>query len=262
MNKQDTMSSTSFILFCWNIGNPSLERAAKQAAWLRKQSSDIFLLTECKQSEGCRFLEKYFQAYGYQVVFPKPPGNEYGVLIASKHPMTPTKFTNYVEYLQSRVVSVKLPFLGDEVEIIGSYVPSRDASYEKKLKKREFLNNLLAVLEKAPTSSSRIVAGDFNILEPDHVPRYSTFEEWEYDFYRWLAQHQLRDAFRHLHPKDQEYSWVGRMGDGYRYDHCFVSSNLLPLVCTCSYLHTPRLERLSDHSALITEIVPRGTSES
>jgi exodeoxyribonuclease III len=253
MNEQDTMSS--FTLFCWNIGNPSLERAGKQAAWLRKQPYDVLLLTECKQSEGCRFLERYFQAYGYQVVFPKPDGGEYGVLFASKHPMATTRFTSHVTYLQSRVVSVKLPVSAEEVEIIGSYVPSRDASDEKKQKKKNFLSNLLTAFEKAPVSPNRIFAGDFNILEPDHLPHYSFFEAWEYDFYRRLADYQLRDAFRHLHPNDEEYSWVGRTGDGYRYDHCFVSSPLLPLVRACSYLHEPRFEKLSDHSAQVTEII-------
>lgn len=128
--------SLLFSFFCWNINNPSLKRARNQAAWLRKQSADVFVLTECKHSEGCNFLEKYFQTFGYYVVFSKPEKNEYGVMIISKHKLTKSIFSNHIDYLQSRVISVKVPFFNDELEVIGIYVPSRDSGYEKKEKKK------------------------------------------------------------------------------------------------------------------------------
>jgi exodeoxyribonuclease-3 len=64
------------------------------------------------------------------------------------------------------------------------------------------------------------------------------------------AEHGLTDAFRHLHPTAAEYSWVGRTGDGYRYDHVFCSASLCPLIASCQYVHEPREDGLSDHSAL------------
>jgi exodeoxyribonuclease-3 len=247
---------SKFSLSCWNIANPSAERAGKQAEWLRKRSEDIFVLTEAKRSEGCIFLERYFQAYGYNVVFPKPEGKEFGVIIVSKHQLTPSNFSTFVNYLQARVASVKLNLPSGELEIIGVYVPSRDSSPEKTEKKKHFLKSLTNALETAPRFSKCIFCGDLNVLEPSHIPHYPIFEEWEYDFYRNLTKYQLKDAFRHLHPSIQEYSWVGRTGDGYRYDHCFVSENLLSSVKKCYYLHDPREKeiKLSDHSALITEL--------
>ena len=248
--------TSKFSVFCWNIANPSLKRATKQAEWLRKRPEDVFILTEAKQSEGCRFLENYFHAYGYNVVFPKPEGKEFGVIIVSKYSLTPSNFSTYVTYLQTRVVSIRLSLSNDELEIIGVYVPSRDSSLEKTDKKRRFLKSLTDALEIAPRFSKRILCGDLNVLEPNHIPHYPFFEEWEYDFYRNLAKYQLRDAFRYLNPSTQEYSWVGRTGDGYRYDHCFVSENILLSVKKCYYLHEPREKemKLSDHSALITEL--------
>lgn len=244
----------NFSVFCWNIANPSIERVGRQVEWLRKRSEDILFLTETKQSEGCIFLERYFQAYGYNVVFPRPEGKEFGVIIVSKHPLTPSNFSASVGYLQARVASVKLSLTSGELEIIGVYVPSRDSSSEKIGKKKRFLEILTNTLETAPQVSMRIFCGDLNVLEPNHIPHYPFFEEWEYDFYRNLTKYQLKDAFRHFHPSIQEYSWVGRTGDGYRYDHCFVSENLLPLVKKCYYLHEPREIKLSDHSALICEL--------
>lgn len=256
MENKNTTQLSNFSLFCWNIANPSAERAGKQAEWLRKRTEDVLVLTEAKRSEGCIFLERYFQAYGYNVVFPKPEGKEFAVIIVSKHPLTPSNFSDYVNYLQSRVTSIRLRLPSGELEIIGVYVPSRDSSPEKTDKKKRFLKGLADALETAPRFSKRIFCGDFNILEPGHVPHYPIFEEWEYDFYLNLTKYQLRDAFRHLHPSVQEYSWVGRTGDGYRYDHCFVSENLLPSLKKCFYFHEPRREetKLSDHSALIADL--------
>lgn len=254
MEMKNISQVNNFSLLCWNIANPSIERAGKQAQWLRKRPEDVLILTEAKQSEGCIFLERYFQAYGYNVVFPKPEKKEFGVIIISKHPLGLSSFSNYINFIQSRVVSTKLNLSSEELEIIGVYVPSRNSSPEKIEKKKRFLKNLSKALETAPRPSGRIFCGDLNILEPNHIPHYPFFEEWEYDFYRSMAKYQLKDAFRHFHPLIQEYSWMGRTGDGYRYDHCFVSENILPFIKKCYYFHEPREIKLSDHSALICEL--------
>jgi hypothetical protein len=61
-----------------------------------------------------------------------------------------------------------------------------------------------------------------------------------------------RDAFRLVAPGTLDYSWVGRTGDGYRYDHAHVSGPLAGRVQGCRYVHEPRTDedRLTDHSAL------------
>lgn len=102
----------------------------------------------------------------------------------------------------------------------------------------------------------RVVIGDFNILEPTHTPRYRFFQPFEYVFYEGLAEAGYRDAFRALHPQALEYSWVGRTGDGYRYDHAHVSSSLVTALRGCSYVHEVRTddERLTDHSALSVQL--------
>lgn len=244
----------SFSVFCWNIANPSAQRAGKQAEWLRKRKEQVLVLTEAKKSEGCTFLERYFQAYGYNVIFLKPAENEYGVMIVSKAPLKLSNFYQEMHYLPSRVISATIQIGALNAEIIGVYVPSRDTSFEKSQKKKAFLNALGEALKSNSISEKRIFCGDLNILEPNHVPQYPFFETWEYESYSKLINYQLYDAFRHLHPDKNEYSWVGRTNDGYRYDHCFVSPDLLPFIKNCYYLHEPRLQRLSDHSALITEI--------
>lgn len=75
-----------------------------------------------------------------------------------------------------------------------------------------------------------------------------------YEFYNWLGDAGYRDAFRLLHPSAAEYSWVGRTGDGYRYDHAFTSAALADQVDACDYVHEPRTARLTDHSGLSLQL--------
>lgn len=240
-----------FSLLCWNIANPSKERAGKQALWLKQRPEDVLLLTEVKHSKGCIFLERYLWAFGYNVIFPKPEENEYGVMVISKNKLTPTGFSRLIKYLPSRVASVKF----NQLEIIGVYVPSRGFDEGQRLvKKKSFLDSLSDALMKSGSPGQRIFCGDLNVLEPNHIPHYNYFKDWEYDFYGGLAKHRLRDAFRDLHPEAEEHSWFGRTGKGYRYDHCFVSDDLKNAVQECYYLHEPRETKLSDHSAMILKL--------
>jgi exodeoxyribonuclease III len=254
MKMQKNSDESNISVLCWNIANPSVERAAKQADWLKNRSETVIVLTETKKSEGCLMLERFFKSFiGWKVVFLKPEENEYGVMIISRHPIQLSWFCQSITYLQSRCVSVKLEVRNQEIEVIGVYVPSRDSSAEKIEKKKAFLNQLRTTLDSQQNLSKIIFCGDFNILEPNHKPHYSFFEEWEYNFYNIVCS-SLRDAFRHFNPTSLEYSWIGRKGDGYRYDHSFISPDLLPFARNCTYVHEPRLMKLSDHSAVTTTL--------
>jgi exodeoxyribonuclease-3 len=163
---------------------------------------------------------------------------------------TPDPFSDGIGYLTARAAAVALPAPDGPLRIIGLYAPSRDASTEKTERKRRWLSCCDTALA-ATTGTPTLLLGDLNILEPGHKPRYPFFAPFEYDFYQALSgTHGLIDAFRQLHPDDAEYSWVGRTGDGYRYDHAFCSQQFSRLVTSCQYIHQPRSDKLSDHSAL------------
>lgn len=254
MKIKGKISDNKLSIFCWNIANPSIIRAQRQALWLIKRPEDILILTEAKNSEGCDYLKNYFQSLRYSVVFSKPEGREFGVMIISRHRLSKSEFSKNVNFLRARVASAKIFFGGEEIEIIGTYVPSRDSSPGKIEKKKRFLKELTNALALSSNSSQRIFCGDFNILERDHFPHYSFFKDWEYDFYNKLKTNQFVDAFRFISPAGREYSWVGRTGDGYRYDHSFVSENLSRSIKNCFYSHEPREKKLSDHAAIITKL--------
>jgi len=252
------MTSPGISLLTFNIGNPSPERAQRQLAWLASRDEQVLVLTETKASAGCKLLADAFAAAGYSVCFPQPAPGEYGAMIITRVAAVPDSFGDRVGYLPARAAAVVLPAPGRPLRVIGLYVPSRDASPEKTERKRRWLaccSTALSGVAGQPT----ILLGDLNILEPGHKTRYPFFAPFEYDFYQALADaHGLTDAFRHLHPDAPEHSWVGRTGDGYRYDHGFCSRELAGLVTSCEYVHQPRADKLSDHSALVLRLALAG----
>ncbi|MEU5402118.1 endonuclease/exonuclease/phosphatase family protein [Streptomyces sp. NPDC005963] len=236
----------------FNLNNPSRERAERQLAYLAARPEHVLVLTETANSAGCGYLANEFEGAGYHVTFPLPSreARERGVMIVSRLAMHPFPLT--LEYLPHRAVAVTVDTEEGPLNVIGAYVPSRDATETKRERKRRFLEELASAL---PTghAGARLVMGDLNVLEPDHTPRYRFFQPFEYDFYTGLSGLGYTDAFRHLHPDAPEYSWVGKTGDGYRYDHAHISTGLHDALRTCTYVHEPRTAappRLTDHSAL------------
>jgi exodeoxyribonuclease-3 len=238
-------------LLTFNIGNPSPDRARRQLAWLTARDEQVLVLTETKASAGCRFLAGSLTAAGYAVHFPEPGPGEYGTMVVSTVSAAPDAFGDRLGYLPSRAAAVTLAAPATPLRVIGLYVPARDASPEKTERKRKWLAACDAALAAVLPEMPAVVLGDLNVIEPGHRPRYPFFAPFEYDFYSALTGvHGLTDAFRHLHPDDPGYSWVGRTGDGYRYDHAFCTRSLHGQVTHCEYLHQPREDKLSDHSAL------------
>ena len=231
----------------WNVCNPSRRRAIEQVKWIRNFDPDVVVLTEVKLSDGCRYIADKLLALDYRVLYPEPGDEGYGVLIASRVDFVETPFSDCVDAgLKARVASILLNLYDFDFEVTGVYVPIwRDE------RKRRFLECLIKGLGES--KANRIFCGDFNILEPGHVPHYTKFEDWEYSFYESLRSLGLSDAYRLHHPKDVEHSWVGWADNGYRYDHVFASTGLVPFVAECRYLHGPRLSKLSDHSAMQIE---------
>lgn len=247
-----TSQSTCDVL-TFNLNNPGRDRAERQLAYLTARPEPLLVLTETANSAGCALLEARFRAAGYSVTFPKPERGERGVMIVSRLATRPGPAT--AQYLPHRAVTVTVDTENGPLDVVGIYVPSRDATEVKKKRKREFLKEFRYGLPSG-RNGLRIVLGDFNVLERDHHPRYQFFQKFEYDFYDGFLEAGYLDAFRSFHPAALEYSWVGRTGDGYRYDHAHVSTRLAAWLHGCSYAHEPRTmpDRLTDHSALSVQL--------
>lgn len=248
-----------------NIGNPSPERAKIQCEWLKKRPEDVFVLTETKDSRGCSSIADFFLQYGrdlfsldtsidYNVVFPRSSTGDLGVMIVSKHPII--KKNNFFEennIFYARQLETVISFEDRLLNIVGLYVPSRDRSEDKVNRKRSFINSIEKYIKESE-NSSKVIMGDLNILEREHIPHYSTFFEWEYNFYDNIRSEGYIDAYKYCNKGRQEHSWVGRTNDGYRYDYGFVSSDLKENIISCRYIHETRSDGLTDHSAIVIEL--------
>lgn len=239
----------------FNLNNPGRERAERQLAYLAARPEEVLVLTETADSAGCALLEERFTLAGYSVTFPRPEKRgERGAMIVSRLATRPLE--TGVDYLPHRAVGVTVDTDAGPLDVIGLYVPSRDATEVKTERKRSFLEQCRLRLPDAEGDARRIVIGDLNVLEPTHVPRYRFFSPFEYGFYGWFGDAGYEDAFRTVHADALEYSWVGKTGDGYRYDHAFVSPRLADGLRGCTYVHEPRTMdgRLTDHSALSVQL--------
>jgi exodeoxyribonuclease-3 len=237
-----------------NIGSPSEERAHRQLAWLATRHEDVLVLTETRTSDGCKHLADAFRTAGYAVLYPKPAPAEYGVMIVSKLPVQADPIGKMLSYLPNRVNGAMISTRMGLIRILGTYVPTRDATAEKTERKRRWLSEFSTALGAAgliDAGVQTVVLGDLNVVEPEHEPAYNSFRWFEYDFYRGLTdKHGLVDAYRHLNPERVEHSWIGRTGDGYRYDHAHCGKELAEELVECEYVHEPRTTRLTDHSGL------------
>ena len=251
-----------------NIGNPSPKRALRQIEWLKSRDEDLFLLTETKNSEGCNLIEQYFSGNifdfftmpdqpKYFVSFPKSITGDLGVMCISKLP-----FEGVFHFFQpnsafySRLLEICINFCGMSLFVSGAYVPSRDQSNEKIERKRDYIENFKNYIQRIQESSS-VICGDFNIVDRNHIPHYNTFKEWEYSFYDTILDCGFIDAYRFCHPSKADYSWIGRMNDGYRYDYCFVSKALCNHIKKCEFIHESRVLHLTDHSGVVVEITAK-----
>jgi exodeoxyribonuclease III len=133
------MATTGLSFLTLNIGNPSEQRAQRQLAWLAGRPEHVLVLTETKASAGCRLLAGAFATAGWHVSFPVPGSGEYGTMIISRVQAEPDDFAAALGYLPARAVSVTLLAPTGRIQVIGAYVPSRDAGFEKTERKRKWL---------------------------------------------------------------------------------------------------------------------------
>ncbi|SER77757.1 exodeoxyribonuclease-3 [Lentzea xinjiangensis] len=240
-----------------NVGAPSIERAQRQLRWLAARPEEVLVLTETKATAGSEFLARTFQACGYSVTFPAHEPGELGVMIVSKLATTLDPLGAALDYLPARAAGIVIDTDDGPLRIVGAYVPSRDATFEKTERKKTWIEQFHKALDTTSSNAPVLLLGDLNVLEPNHQPPHrGQFAQFEYDFYTGLTErHGLADLFRYLHPDQVEHSWARRPELGYRYDHAHGSHALTRKLVRCEYIHETRENtadgsRLTDHSGL------------
>lgn len=242
---------TVLSLLTLNIQAAAKQRARALLAWLDERADDLVILTETSAGQGTAYLLDQARQAGLTVVkTPDPPG-ERGVAILSRVPIVARPDLAAGVTLPARVAAATVP--GEpEITVLGVYVPSSDRAPDKIARKRDFIASLLAALAALPAAcrSRLVLGGDYNVIRRDHQPSYRGFLPFEYAMLDTLDAHALADAQRLCSPDVQEYSWIGRSGNGYQFDYFHIGAEIASRLQTCRYLHQPRERGLSDHAAV------------
>lgn len=228
-----------------------MPRATGLLGWLDARGDDLVILTETSGGEGTRYLLDQCRRAGLDVIHTPDLCGDRGVAIISRVPITarPDLIGDVVP--QGRVVAATVAG-APELTVIGIYVPSSDRAPDKVIRKQTFITSLLTAMQRLPdqTRARLVLGGDYNVISRDHDPPYRSFLEFEYGMLDTLCDLGMADAFQHCAPRVQAHSWIGRGGNGYRFDYFHIGTELIAHAASCSYLHEPRQLRLSDHAAV------------
>lgn len=251
-------------LLTLNAQHSSPERARRQAAWIAAQEGgSIVVITEVGPGSGGDALASALTGHGYHSIIAPPSGTrDYRTVLASRD-ATLKMVPSGIGVLPHRAPAATMTAGGKQVGLLGLYVPSRGPKERRNEDKRAFQAAATGALPGflARFDGPVIVAGDLNVVEPGHQPAYPVFGSWEYDFYRAFVAAGMTDAYRACHPDDAGHSWYGRGGNGYRFDHAFITSAHARLVRDCGYLHEARQQGLTDHAAMTLTLGPEGDGE-
>ena len=234
-----------------NLQSSSRNRAEKQMRWLVSINAQILILTEIRYLKTLEFIIGFLEYYQYNIVFRM--SNSYITIIAVKDvDYTPLPL-NEMNICDSRVTAIRLQHKGRLVNLFGLYAPTCGKDLSKREIKKEFQDNFISAIKKFDEAKkqSYIFMGDFNVLEPNHVPSYYEFRQWTY-FYDFFMSMDCVDAFRYKRGDVKEYSW-SRGGIKQRLDHAFVSKSVVPDVLDCCYIQDTVAMHLSDHAAILLE---------
>jgi exonuclease III len=222
-----------------------------------RHDPDVVVISEFRNTPAGDALRAALERAGFAHQA-ATPGRGNGVLIASTEP------------LEARVN----PFgLGDDeypnailqatiggVHVMGVYLPGQD-------RKRAPLRYLIAYADYCNAAGIEALAiGDFNsgrdatdievnLRRGALVDAFSTADLYAELEERWV------EAWQRLHRDTYEFSWYPFRTDpdyesrsGWRIDKAFVSRPLLPRLRAAEYDHFFRLDRLTDHSAIVVTL--------
>ena len=234
-----------------NIGAAGQARAERIADWLDDRDDDVIILTETSNGPGTAWLLDRFRTAGWRVIHtPSPDGDRSAAIVTRIAGRAPHIRLDLKVPLPHRLPTCWLDTT-PAIPVVGAYVPSRDRSATKVDKKKGFIEDLVAAVATTPefVRGGMILGGDLNVIDRFHQPAHTGFLDFELDMAKRLTENGLLDAFTHCQPGVQEHSWVGRTGDGYRYDYLYVGAPLTRVLASCNYIHNTR-PGLTDHSAV------------
>ncbi len=152
----------------------------------------------------------------------------------------------------------------DGFTLLNCYFPSGSSAEARQAVKIDFLHDFVPYLDSVRAETPEvIVVGDYNIAHapidihnPKANAKSSGFLPEERQWMTDLLASGMTDAYRHLHPDAQTYTWWSFRGGarandkGWRIDYQMVSEGLADRLASA---HHDREARHSDHCAVVVE---------
>ena len=229
-----------------------------------RHDPDVVVLCEYRDNAAGQTFRSALRRAGFEHQAATDGHSGNGVLLAANEPFAATRnpFGLPDDDYPNAVIEGNI----DGIRVYGAYLPGQD-------RKRPHLRYLIGFAQFCNEHDiAAVCIGDFNSgrSETDievNVRRGSLVDAFSTaDLYAELEQHWT-EAWAHLHPDEREFSWYPFRKDpdyesrsGWRIDKAFLSRPLLPRLRAAEYDHFFRLDRLTDHSALIVDLAERTSS--
>jgi len=226
---------------------------------------DVLCLQELKLADD-QIPWDELRGMGYPHVIARGQPTYNGVALLSKHPIEDpaTAFADDDDP-EARVVAGTV----QGIRIYGLYVPNgQSVGSDKFLYKLDWLGRLREEIHRHPAGTSMLVCGDFNIAPGDldvwDPFRFDGVVHAHPDERRALEEvlaWGLTDAWRHLNPFEQQFTWwdYQKMGftrnHGLRIDHHFLSRDLLARLKRATIHRDVRAwDQPSDHAPVSVDL--------
>ncbi|XVX21142.1 endonuclease/exonuclease/phosphatase family protein [Actinomycetota bacterium] len=243
-------------LLALNVSSPPEERAKGLLEYLWLREEELLVLTEVGAAKGSGLIRRVCRAAGYAVHSPTLSGRELGVSVIGRGVDVEPLELPPLPVLPERVTALR----AGGVRVLGVYGaasdPVRYSSAAQRERKREWLAAYaLWLVEVLGDGEPTVVVGDLNIVDPLSAVGLRYVQPEEREVYEGMVGPMgLVDAYQHSHPGSAGISWVDHSGAGCRYDHAFVTPDLVTPGLAADLDHTPREAGLSDHSALAVRL--------
>ncbi|OMP32557.1 exodeoxyribonuclease III [Mangrovimonas sp. DI 80] len=205
--------------------------------WLKSANPDVICLQEIKAMESQLDLDLFAEAgYTHNYWFSAQKKGYSGVAILSKIEPDHVEYGTGIESMDFEGRNLRADFNG--VSVMSMYLPS-GTNDDRLAHKFEYMNMIHEYLDKLrETHPNLIVCGDYNICHEEidiHNPKMKGVSGFLPEEREWLGQFidsGFIDAFRHLHPEKQEYTWWSYRANsrannkGWRLDYSMVTEPL------------------------------------
>lgn len=228
----------------WNIrhgGGGASKRQVRVADQLLAFDADVLVVTEFRANAAGEYIIGRLRNGGYEVSHPPTGPKENAVLVAARSALQRAAAFDHDLPDQRHLWSVDM----DGIRLCGVYMPLG----------KEKVPYWRSLLDRQNDGSRDIFIGDFNTGNNmiDLAEGATPFDcDTEFDEF---GRAEFHDVWRTRNPERREYSWFSpRYRNGFRLDHAFARNNMSGRFSFCDYLHDPRVNGLSDHSALRIDI--------